>query len=71
MARSLSARQKAILKNYTNVFMREDLPAGVVEDLESINDYETLYHDIDRFLGDQYSAVNVRRLITPQSRAIN
>lgn len=56
MARKLSAKQIAMLKGYPTIFMVDDLPQEEQDRLEKMNDYETLWQDANRFLGDQYSA---------------
>ena len=57
MARKLSSKQIAILKNHSDVMEWADLPFDVQEELERYNDYETLIHDVNRFLGDQFYAM--------------
>lgn len=57
MARKLSAKQKEILKGFPDIISFEDLPITTQDDLESYNDYETLRHDANRFLSDQYFSV--------------
>ena len=54
MARKLSAKQIAILKNYSDCTDFNDLPLDVQEELERYNDYETLVQDTNRFLSDQF-----------------
>lgn len=55
MARKLSAKQIAVLKNYPSYSDIEDLPMDVQEELENLNDYETLRQDANRFLYDQWT----------------
>jgi hypothetical protein len=52
--RLLTKRQKKILDNYRNVSRLEDLPDGVFEQLEKINDTEILWSETNRYLGDNY-----------------
>ena len=50
-------KQKELLQKVfkeTGVSIVEDLPAGIMEQLESMNDYETLWQDVNRFLSDLY-----------------
>ena len=54
MARKLSSKQVSILKNHSDVTDWGDLPFDVQEDIEHYNDYETLVHDVNRFLSDQF-----------------
>jgi len=54
--RSLTAKQKAILKRYTDAFSVDDLPVGIWAEIEALHDYETLWQDANRFLSDQYFA---------------
>ena len=51
--RKLTKSQKKILDMY-NVGMIEDLPNGVMEQLEKINNYEILYQDANRYLSDKF-----------------
>ena len=51
--RKLTKSQKRILDMY-NVGTVEDLPNGVVEQLEKINNYEILYQDANRYLYDKF-----------------
>jgi hypothetical protein len=52
--RLLTKKQKKILDNYRNVSRLEDLPDGVFEQLEKINDTEILWSETNRYLGDNY-----------------
>ena len=52
--RLLTKRQKKILDNYRNVRRLEDLPDGVFELLEKINDTEILWSETNRYLNDNY-----------------
>ena len=52
--RQLTKKQKKILDNYRNVAKLEDLPKGVFEQLEKINDTEILWSETNRYLGDNY-----------------
>ena len=51
--RKLTKSQKRILDMY-NVGTVEDLPNGVMEQLEKINNYEILYQDANRYLHDKF-----------------
>lgn len=52
----LQARQEAILKKYLasggDAMMFDDLPSNVQNDLRKVKDQETLWSDVDRWLGD-------------------
>ena len=52
--RQLTAKQKKILKEYSHCHSTGQLPDGIFEQLESINDTEILYNEVDRFLADQH-----------------
>jgi hypothetical protein len=52
--RLLTKKQKKILDNYRNVRRLEDLPDGVFEQLEKINDTEILWSETNRYLNDNY-----------------
>jgi hypothetical protein len=52
--RQLTKKQKKILDNYRNISRLEDLPDGVFEQLEKINDTEILWSETNRYLGDNY-----------------
>jgi hypothetical protein len=52
--RQLTKKQKKILDNYRNISRLEDLPDGVFERLEKINDTEILWSETNRYLGDNY-----------------
>ena len=52
--RQLTKKQKKILDNYRNVPRLEDLPDGVFEQLEKINDTEILWSETNRYLNDNY-----------------
>jgi hypothetical protein len=52
--RLLTKKQKKILDNYRNVSRLEDLPNGVFEQLEKINDTEILWSETNRYLNDNY-----------------
>ena len=52
--RQLTAKQKKILKGYSHCHSTSQLPDGVFEALEKINDTEILYQEIDRFLRDEH-----------------
>ena len=57
MARKLSSKQIAILKNHSDCMDFNDLPLDVQEELERYNDYETLVQDTNRFLSDQFHSM--------------
>jgi hypothetical protein len=52
--RQLTKKQKKILDNYTNARRLEELPTGVYEQLEKINDTEILWSEINRYLNDRH-----------------
>jgi hypothetical protein len=52
--RQLTAKQKKILKKYPDCYCLEQLPSGVWEQLEAINDTEILWQETNRFLGDNH-----------------
>jgi hypothetical protein len=52
--RQLTKKQKKILDNYTNARRLEELPTGVYEQLEKINDTEILWSETNRYLSDNY-----------------
>jgi predicted AlkP superfamily phosphohydrolase/phosphomutase len=52
--RQLTKKQKKILDNYINIYRLEDLPEGVFEQLEKINDTEILWSETNRYLSDNY-----------------
>jgi len=52
--RQLTKKQKKILDNYTNARRLEELPTGVFEQLEKINDTEILWSETNRYLSDNY-----------------
>jgi hypothetical protein len=52
--RLLTKKQKKILDNYRNISRLEDLPDGVFEQLEKINDTEILWSETNRYLNDNY-----------------
>jgi predicted AlkP superfamily phosphohydrolase/phosphomutase len=52
--RQLTKKQKKILDNYRNISRLEDLPDGVFEQLEKINDTEILWSETNRYLNDNY-----------------
>ena len=52
--RQLTKKQKKILDNYINARRLEELPAGVYEQLEKINDTEILWSETNRYLNDNY-----------------
>ena len=52
--RQLTKKQKKILDVYQNIYRLEDLPKGVFEQLEKINDTEILWSETNRYLSDNY-----------------
>ena len=52
--RQLTKKQKKILDNYINARRLEELPTGVYEQLEKINDTEILWSETNRYLNDNY-----------------
>ena len=52
--RQLTKKQKKILDVYQNIYRLEDLPSGVFEQLEKINDTEILWSETNRYLSDNY-----------------
>jgi hypothetical protein len=52
--RELTKKQKKILDVYKNIYRLEDLPNGVFEQLEKINDTEILWSETNRYLSDNY-----------------
>lgn len=50
----LSKRQMRILDQAPpGVLAYDDLPVEMIEELESINNYETLWTDAERYIGDK------------------
>ena len=54
MARKLSEKQKDILRKYPNIYDADSISEKDKNALVKLNDYETIWHDANRFLGDQY-----------------
>lgn len=52
--RQLTAKQKKILKQYDDCQWLDQLPNGVYQELERINDTEILWQEVNRFLADQF-----------------
>ena len=52
--RQLTKKQKKILDVYQNIYRLEDLPNGVFEQLEKINDTEILWSETNRYLSDNF-----------------
>ena len=52
--RQLTKKQKKILDNYRKARRLEELPTGVYEQLEKINDTEILWSETNRYLSDNY-----------------
>jgi hypothetical protein len=52
--RQLTKKQKKILDNYINARRLEELPTGVYEQLEKINDTEILWSEVNRYLNDNH-----------------
>ena len=57
MARKLSVKQRVLLQGYAHIFDVNDMPQEDQDRLEKMNDYETLWQDANRFLGDQYRKI--------------
>ena len=52
--RQLTKKKKKILDNYKTIYRLEDLPNGIFEQLEKINDTEILWSETNRYLSDNY-----------------
>lgn len=60
MARKLTKKQEKILTDYmeqfpeinTSLLLYDDLPKQVTKALETLNDYESLWSDTNRFIYD-------------------
>ena len=52
--RQLTKKQKKILDKYINARRLEELPTGVYEQLEKINDTEILWSETNRYLNDRH-----------------
>lgn len=56
MARALYKKQKKIIKDFVESFpinrLPKELPCEVMDELEKIHDYETLWQDVDRYFYD-------------------
>jgi hypothetical protein len=52
--RALTKKQKKILDKYINARNLEELPNGVYEQLEKINDTEILWSEVNRYLNDNH-----------------
>ena len=52
--RALTKKQKKILDKYINTRRLEELPNGVYEQLEKINDTEILWSEVNRYLNDNH-----------------
>jgi hypothetical protein len=52
--RTLTKKQKKILDNYINARNLEELPAGIYEQLEKINNTEVLWSEVNRYLNDNH-----------------
>jgi hypothetical protein len=52
--RTLTKKQKKILDSYISARTLEDLPSGIYEQLEKINDTEILWSEVNRYLNDNY-----------------
>ena len=52
--RQLTKKQKKILDKYINARRLEELPTGVYEQLEKINDTEILWSEVNRYLNDNH-----------------
>jgi len=54
MARKLTKSQETLLRTVSdNIISYDDLPKLVSEKLVRMNDYESLWSDVDRFLWDK------------------
>jgi hypothetical protein len=58
LMRKLTEAQKQILHRYPSVTDVADLPVRVLDELEKLNDYETLRQDTNRYLWDQFCKGN-------------
>lgn len=58
--RRLTEKQKKLLRNYPEVNGVDELPWAAWEEIQEINDYETLWQDANRFLWDQWSNQSCR-----------
>ncbi len=57
--RKLTVKQKKLLDKQLltrGIWTVEAIPYSVWEEIESLNDYETLWQDADRYLWDKYYA---------------
>ena len=52
--RALTKKQKKILDKYVDARRLEELPTGVYEQLEKINDTEILWSEVNRYLNDNH-----------------
>ena len=52
--RALTKKQKKILDKYIDARRLEELPTGVYEQLEKINDTEILWSEVNRYLNDNH-----------------
>ena len=52
--RQLTKKQKKILDKYIDARRLEELPTGVYEQLEKINDTEILWSEVNRYLNDNH-----------------
>ena len=52
----LTTEQKSVLKGFSHIFAWEELPSHVVAHIVELNRYETIHHDINRYLSDQFLA---------------
>ena len=68
--RVLTKRQKKILDNYINARRLEELPTGVYEQLEKINDTEILWSEVNRYLNDNHLKHYYDIAIYPEGKAV-
>jgi hypothetical protein len=59
--RSLTKSQKELLNRAPTIALSVDDIPGLLQELEKINDYETLWQDANRFLSDRYFAAQRER----------
>lgn len=61
MARTLNKTQKNMLDNWFknawtgpgSIYCYEQIPVSILNQIVLSNDYETIYQDIDRYIGDK------------------
>ena len=52
--RNLTKEQEELLRRYIDCSSIGELPEETITNLEEINNYKKLWHDVDRYLRDQY-----------------